>query len=297
MKKREKIYIIPTEYGFMYGAGILTSLIGGVVYNNNLAFLLCFFLMALFLMGMVHTHNNLRRIGIESLNIFLSPSDSVGHGVIWIKSHNSEGHSQIRITCKDNDDEFNVLVGTIYKNSLQPHYFDFNTGSWGKKSISKIRLSTRYPFGFFYVWRNIEVPTDYYVYPQPSGNQNIDDAQMSGNEESRSHHLYGDDFSEHKKYMYGDSQKHIDWKAYARGRPLLTKKFNEGERQTFLIDYARTKGNQERRMRQMSLWVHQCSEEQVSYSMKIGERQIPPGHGEKHKFNCLRMIAGSREAG
>lgn len=295
MKKREKIYIIPTEFGFMYGGGIFVSLIGGAIYNNNLAFILCFFLVALFLIGMVQTHTNLRHIDIEKMNLFLSPSESTGHGVIWLKSKNSEGHAQIRIKCKDNDDEIDFAIDTIYKNSLHPQYFDFKSGSWGKKKIKKISMSTRYPFGFFYVWRTFKVDVEYFVFPNPSGDRPLEGANPEGLDEGMNRQLNGDDFSEHKRYQYGDSMKHIDWKAYARGRPLLTKKFEEGQRKTYLIDIDQANGTLERKARQVSKWIHECDKEDHSYALKIKNKWVPMGFGERHKNLCLKILAAEKD--
>ena len=297
MKKKEKLYIVPTEYGFMYGAGIFACLIGGAIYNNNLAFMLCFFLVALFLIGMVQTHNNLKKLSVEKIIIFLSSSESVGHGVLWIKSHNPEGHSQLRVQCKDNDDKIDVAIETIYKNSLHPQYFDFHTGARGKKNIKKIKISTRYPFGFFYVWRTVDCPTEYSVYPRPLGGQKIVNARAEGVNQGEYRQLQGDDFSEHKKYEMGESQKHIDWKAYARGRPLLTKKFEEGRREACLIDFDLAKGDDEERLRQLSKWIHNCNLEQKSYSLRVKNKKIPFGSGEKHKHNCLKLLAEYGESG
>lgn len=298
MKKREKIYIIPTEYGFMYGGGIFVSLIGGAIYNNNLAFILCFFLVALFLIGMVQTHYNLRNLNVEKLILFLSPSEGKGHGVIWIKSKNSDGHSQIRIqTPKGTDDRIDILINSIYPRSLHPHYFDFNTGAWGLKKIPKLKVSTRFPFGFFYVWRTFDVNKEFYVFPKPSGSLILENSNPVGLDEGLSRELNGDDFSEHKKYQQGESQKHIDWKAFARGRPLLTKKFNEGQRQTVCIDFDLTRGDHERRYRQLSKWIHDCEQENISYSLKVHNTKVPVSLGDRHKSTCLKLLASQRKTG
>lgn len=295
MLKREKIYIIPTYYGLMYGFGILVSLIGGAIYNNNLAFMLCFFLMALFLIGMVQTHNNIRKLNIEKFHIFLCPSESEGQGVVWIKSENVEGHSQIIIESKDNDDDIRFLIEEIPKKSLHQHHFNFTTGHWGKKKIQKFRLSSRYPFGFFYAWRACSVDTEYSVYPKPSGDLALESFEKQGPEQGVFRQKGGQDFTEHQKYQIGHSHRHIDWKAYARGRPLLIKKFDEGELLTYRIDYNEMKGTSERRLRQISKWIHDLDREQSAYSLSIKSRKIPPGSGESHKVQCLKLLASYRE--
>ncbi len=279
----------------MYGAGIFVSLIAGAIYNNNLAFILCFFLVALFLIGMVQTHANLRNIKIEKLIIFLSPSEGVGHGVVWLKSNNAEGHSQLRLQSKGGDDQFDIRIDEIFKKSLHPQYFDFTTGQWGKKKLKRLKMSTRYPFGFFYVWRYFDIPTEYHIFPKPSGDRPLEHSVHEGINEGVNRQLNGDDFSEHKKYVLGDSQKHIDWKAYARGRPLLTKKFEEGQRQTYIIDYDKALGNEERRVRQLSKWIHDCEDDLNNYGLVVKNKSIAIGSGERHKVACLKLLASLRE--
>jgi uncharacterized protein (DUF58 family) len=271
------------------------SLLGGALYNNNLAFLLCFFLLALFLIGMVQTHNNIRRISLEKINLFLSPSESVGHGVVWLKSQNPEGHEQLRLQGHVGEDKLDTQITRIFKKSLHPHYFEFKTSEWGKKKLLKVKISTRYPFGFFYAWRSFPVNCDYLVYPQPSGLLPLETVAAEGLEAGQSQKGLGDDFSEHRRYQLGDSQKHIDWKAYARGRPLLTKKFNQGDRRTFEIDFDKVPGQLERKARQVSQWIHHLEEENHTYSLRIQNRRVPLGQGAPHKLNCLRLLAGAKE--
>lgn len=295
MKKREKIYIIPTAYGFMYGGGIFVSLIGGAIYNNNLAFVLCFFLVALFLIGMVQTHNNLKSLDIEKVDIFLSPSQGIGNGVVWIKSRHSEGHAQLNMKFKSQQDEMNTMIEVIHKNSLHPQSFEFSTGEWGKKKLKRITLSTKYPFGFFYVWRYFQCSVDYYVYPSPVGQANLEMLDREGINDGEHRQKRGDDFSEHKKYEKGLSQKHIDWKAYARGRPLLVKKFDEGVKQTYWLDYDRTPGDEETKVRQLSQWIHTCEKSRQVYALKIKNREVLAGGGRRHKAQCLTLLASLRE--
>lgn len=296
MKNREKIYIIPTAYGLMYASGIFVSLVGGAIYSNNLAFMLCFFLMALFLIGMVQTHSNIKKINIEKITIFPSPSQSSGKGMIFVKSENFEKTNQMNIECVNNDDQIKVNIDTVFENSLHSKSFDFKTGSWGKKRIKKIKLSTRYPFGFFYAWKNFPCSKDYFIYPKPMGQLKLPPAKQ-GEKDAKNHGKNkGEDFSEHKKYQIGESHKHVDWKAYARCSVLLTKKFHDGDKEFYFIDYNKARGDEDERMAQLSKWVHQCEEKSMIYSLKVKTKQLPMGSGEKHKLHCLKVLASFRES-
>ncbi len=279
----------------MYGCGILASLIGGAVYNNNLAFMLCFFLMALFLIGMVQTHNNIKKIHIEKFIVFLSQGNGTGNGMIWIKSKNPEKCNQIQIQCRDNDDQFDIPVDRVFEKSLHSQYFQFKTKSWGKKKIKKIKLSTRYPFGFFYAWRTFSFSNEYFIYPKPLGHLKLPPVEKNEPEARTHRQPKGEDFSEHRRYQNGESQKHIDWKIYAKHSLLLTKKFNDGDKEVYFIDYDKTRGNEDERMAQLSKWIHQCEEKSFIYSLKLKTKKLPMNCGEKHKSDCLKVLASSRE--
>ncbi|MCB0379425.1 MAG: DUF58 domain-containing protein [Bdellovibrionales bacterium] len=294
MKKRERIFIIPNGFGLMYGAGIIASLIGGGVYNNNLSFALCFFLVALFLIAMVQTHSNLKKIDIEKLQIFPSPDHDEGKGVLWIKSQNSEGHGRLRIQFSSQDEKFDFLILKIPPRSLHSHYFGFVSGDWGVKKISKLRVSTTFPFGLFYVWRIYQLDQSYFIYPSPHGNQSLESFFDGGEVQNQSHVSQGEDFSHHRDYQQGDSLKHIDWKAYARERPLMTKIFSEGNQNHYVLDVDLARGSFDEKLRQLSQWIHDCETQRQPYALRIGNQKIDFGQGQEHKIQCLVQLAHCR---
>lgn len=292
--KKQKIYIIPTEYGFMYGMGIFICLIAGAVYNNNLAFLLCFFLVALFLIGMVQTHNNLKNIFIERIEFYLSPSHSAGRGVIWLKSQSLEGHSQIKIKAEGSDDNIQIDIPYVYKNSLTPFYFSFETSDWGIKEITKLTVSTRFPFGFFYVWQVVKQPIAYKIFPYPKGDLSLPYWGDSQDQEAALVHQKGNDFSEHRNYQFGESHRHIDWKVYARSDQLLVKKFEDGLSRSCFLDIDQVPLDGDEKYHQVCKWIEVCEQEQIPYALKLKRKQVAVGLGYKHRSQCLKAIASER---
>ncbi|MCB0389667.1 MAG: DUF58 domain-containing protein [Bdellovibrionales bacterium] len=292
MSKRERIFIIPTRYGILYGFGVFITLLAGIIYSNNLVYLLSFFLVAVILIGMVQTHSNLKGLNIEKLQMELAPAFSQGNAKIWIKSTNNEGHNQIQInTTKNNNAGISFMVPNLTGATLSIERFAYTTQGRGKKSVEQIRLSTTFPFGLFYAWRFFDIKTNYYVYPQPFGNFNLPENELLGDSVEKIIGVRGDDFTQHKKYSYGESHKHIDWKAYARGRPLLVKEFKDGDNRVLSLDIQNMSGHIEAKLQQLVKWIDDCETKKIIYSLKLDDQFIGPGLGQIHKKECLKSLA------
>ena len=59
---QRRIYIVPTGSGFFWLAMVLVIFLVGVNYSNSLAYGLCFFMLSLFLLSILHTWRNLAGI-------------------------------------------------------------------------------------------------------------------------------------------------------------------------------------------------------------------------------------------
>jgi len=291
MKNRERIYIIPTRYGFLYGMGILVTLAAGTIYANNLVYLLSFFLVALVLIGMVQTHSNLKGLEVSKLELFLSPSESLGTGKIWIQSHSREGHNQLSIESYKDKNSFNFNIPHLISQSLSIENFSYNTNDRGRKKIKKIKLSSKYPFGLFYSWRIYSIEKDYYVYPKPEGNHQLPELTIRGEALQTKWGQQGDDYTDHKKYVIGESQRHIDWKAYAKGRPLLVKVFNDGERSALEINLKEISGDLESQLKQIVMWIEECESRKIVYSLKLENNFIHSSLGPQHRDSCFKLLA------
>src|SRR5437660_12230120 len=60
-----RVYIVPTQLGWLYALTLLILLIGSINYALSLGFALTFLLAGMGLAGMVHTARNLARMGVS----------------------------------------------------------------------------------------------------------------------------------------------------------------------------------------------------------------------------------------
>jgi len=121
---RERIYIVPTRFGFLYGFGIFVTISAGVIYSNNLVYLLSFFLVSLIVIGMIQTHNNIKGLQIEKVSVGICPEKGSSQAKLWIKTENVDSHNQIEIISKDKKQKkFSFIVENLSPKSLKIQTF------------------------------------------------------------------------------------------------------------------------------------------------------------------------------
>ena len=102
----------------------------------------------------------------------------------------------------------------------------------------------------------------------------------------------GDDFAGVRDYVPGESQRHIDWKAVARGQPLMTKEFvaeNEGAVALNFFDLPFP--DLEEKLSQLTLWVIEAERARQPYALRLPGVEISPAVGQMHFHRCLRALS------
>ncbi|MFB3115961.1 MAG: DUF58 domain-containing protein, partial [Gammaproteobacteria bacterium] len=63
--RKQRIYIMPTRHGLLFGLMLFAMLIGAINYNNSMAYILTFLLGSLSLVTILHTYRNLAGLVIN----------------------------------------------------------------------------------------------------------------------------------------------------------------------------------------------------------------------------------------
>jgi uncharacterized membrane protein len=66
--ERRRIYILPTRNGMIFSLVLLVILAGSINYQNSMGYLLTFLTLAIMLLGMIATHQNINRLCIAVVN-------------------------------------------------------------------------------------------------------------------------------------------------------------------------------------------------------------------------------------
>ena len=120
------------------------------------------------------------------------------------------------------------------------------------------------------------------MYPKPAGDPQLP-LNRSRFADSRVSKDFGegDDFAGVRAYVQGESQRHIDWKAVARGQSLMTKQFAaEAEGAVYLDFSALRSADVEAKLSQLALWVIEAERARRPYGLRLPGTEIPPAVGQ-----------------
>jgi len=267
-------------------------------YGNNLVYLLAFILFSVFLISMVQTHLNLKHLSLE----FVSGGDvNEGEDVplhLAIVNTKNSPVQNLKVSCPRKSVEA-ARISFVEARSQSTAHMRFKPLECGVKSTPRVKLSTRYPLGLFYAWMYWEFREGLYIYPKPQGRPTPPDqfSNEDGDNEGQKGGI-GTDYREHKMFQKGDSFRHVDWKAFARLRPLMTKKFEGDPKEILSLDWEMTVGaNKKMRLEQLSLWIKDAKAKNQAFSMKLPEYQLALGSGNQHARLALRALCEMLEEG
>jgi len=299
--KRQRVYIFLTRYGFIFSLTLLVMLLGAINYNNSLAYALTFLLAGLFMVSMLHTYSNLR-----GLIISVSPAEPVFAGqqaCFPLLLDNRLGPSRHTIDLQlpaklkprlRKTDPLASISVNIPGRTLQAKNFYVDTTKRGYLVPGRIRISSNWPVGLFRAWSFMNIDQRCVVYPRPQGRAALPLQATAGEEEQTGQGSGSEDFTGFRQYQAGDSMRAVDWKAYARERGLLTKRFNGSGTSKILVDWQQTgyMSNIEQRLSQLCLWIIAAEQQGAQYALVLpGFAGSHFDKGETHKHRCLQALA------
>lgn len=283
-----RLYILPTRFGYLFGAMLFFLFLAAINYENSMAFVLTFMLTALAIVSLWQTHKNL--LGLE-VNL-LTPRP-VFNGELC----------EFVIRFSHRNAAFRYAVGVQYANEA-PAYVTIHpeanasailkipTRKRGQFKPKGCTVFTRYPTGLFHAWGFLRFDTSILVYPKPTSAAILQEtmvAQYDGKTSTST--IEGDDFAGLREHRVGESLRHISWKAYAQGKGLLTKTFQGQARPSLWIDWFQiSDGSIENKLSHMTALVVLAENENQKYGVKLPGTTIEQQSGTAHKQACLQAI-------
>jgi len=169
---------------------------------------------------------------------------------------------------------------------------DLPAGDRGRFETLAIEIRSLYPLGFFTASARFFLPAIHYIYPTPEGEMPLPVNLASLRHSRTSPGFEGEDFAGVRAYRSGESQRHIDWKAVARGQPMLIKQWSGDPDTPLVLDYhAVVSVDPETRLRQLARWILLAERGGAAYGLRLPGIVIPPARGDGHQHICLRALA------
>jgi len=289
--QRRRVYIFPTRQGFLFTLLIIVMLLGAVNYTNSMAYVLTFLLASLFMVCMLHTYRNLRGLVIKAGDA--APVFAGGTAAFPLLFDNRDGCERIGLRAflrrrRESGMEVDVAAGELHRT-----FAEVVTDRRGVLRLDRLVLESRFPLGLFRAWAYIDSAPNCVVYPRPAGALPLPESSEFESESQSGRRPGTDDFTGFRAYRAGDSMRSIDWKALARERGLLAKRFSGAGARRLLLSWDATPpaAGTEARLSQLCRWVLQAERRGVQYALAMPRRLIEYGSGEVHRVACLEALA------
>ncbi len=287
---RNRVYIVPTRFGWGFGAVCVVMLLGAMNYSNSMAFALSFLLFSLGLVCMHHTHANLLHIQLRAGRSKPVFAGELAHFEFHVDNTSARPRHALAtgwVKLEESRADLHVAPGG-FSTFLLP----MEAPKRGWLEAEKFSISTEFPLGLFHAWTWAQLDMRCLVYPAPAPS-GTPPPQSAGSGGSAGAGRQGqDEFAGLKDYQRGDSIKSIHWKSLPKSTTPMVKQFSETVEQALWLEWDNTGiANPEARLSRMVRWIIEAHAEGRAYGLRLPGVYLPPGCSEPHKFECLKALA------
>ena len=290
---QRKVFILPSRAGIIFVLILFAMFLAAINYNNSLAYLLTFLLTSVAIVSILHCHRNLQGIELRCA----PPEAGFAKQSLSFPIYLYNPSARERIAIK---------LGWPHQ---PPQICDLapESGHWlqlklavekrGWQVMPRLTLYSRYPLGLFHVWSHIHFDNRALVYPQAVGNHQLPLQSTASQGSEGTLGRGSNDFAGQRPYHAGDSMRHINWRALARERGLLTKQFTGNQSEQLILDWQQLDNLPlELKLSQLCLWVIEAHRANLQYGLQLPNQQLPINSGVAHYQQCLKLLALYGEA-
>jgi uncharacterized protein (DUF58 family) len=292
--------------GWWYMGFAIVIGFAGVNTGNNLLFLLFGLLLAGIVLSGVLSESTLRAMAVERV----PPTEATaGQPVlvgIRIRNHKRKTASYAVVV---RDVTAQGTAGQGFSLVIEGGHTREVTYRWepqrrGRVSFQRIQLATRYPFGLFEKWRELDAPFEAVVFPREVTAPTLRPRRAAPLGERPSGHTGpGTEFFAMRDLRLGDDARAIHWLTSARrGRPVVVERERErrqricvviDNRREALPDGSATNAAEtlDRIVELAAALVRRAGHEGCEVALAASGEVVPAGAGPAHERRILRVLA------
>ena len=284
---QRRIFILPSQQGYIFALVILLLLIGSINYTLSLGYLLTFLLMSMAGVAMLHTWRNLAHLRLRPGRCDPVFAGDIAHFVIGVET---PSQTRFAIAMRRRGEE--PVYADVVPGETVGIAIPAATRRRGLVRCGRVEVFTRYPVGLFHAWSYVDFGLTVVVYPKPDPFAGQPPAQSRSPSQEGIPVPGEEEFNMLRAYRPGDALRQIAWKALAREQGLLTKEFSAMASSELWIDWEEAHGaDVEARLSVLAHWVIQAEMFGQAYGLRIPGRIVPPDRGDLHRARCLEALA------
>ncbi len=265
-------------------------LLGAINYQSNSAYIVVALVISTAVMSIIHAWKNIRALGVVAGQAFPA---FAGEPLRANATVTANRFPSVALVCDVPDiaEDDGVTIPQLGALQSQQITLVLPGKQRGLHHLRRLRVASLYPMGLVFVQAEFFVDWQFIVYPTPLISDDL--AHDTGDGQGEGQRLGSNgDFHGHHLYVPGESQRRVDWRAVARGRPILVKEFVSGSLQDCWIDYDRFPGVPlEQRLSLMCGQIISFEHTGQRYGLRLPGILIEPNQGEMHYHACLKQLA------
>lgn len=269
---------------------VLAMFYAGLTQNNSASFLVGFVLLGLALISALHAWTNLR--GVEAVAEPVAPVFEGEPLVVRVRLRVAGAKRRFAVCVTAAGAVKPGCVAEIPSGEAVRVEVMLPPRPRGFYRELSLTVSSVYPLGFFVARRRIRIEQPHYVYPSAEGDLPLPADELSPLERQYTQQAEGDDFTGTREWQRGESMRHVDWKAVARGQRLMVKQWAGGANPHFVLnEELLVHLPVEARVKQLARWVVLGERRAAAYELRLRGATVPLGRGERQMEECLRRLA------
>ena len=288
---RRELYILPTRHGWYY-ALILLALFGiAMKFNNQAAFMMLFILMAVGLIAMLYTHNNVINLRLTShpakpifagetahFPVSITNPSNATRSSVWLLSG---GFQQLAKLEGDAQQTIEIKQPSLHRGYLV---------------CEPINLSSQYPIGIFFCWSKRYLSAERcLVYPQPLDLVPFpDNTAQQSKQQQQTHAKQGnEDYAGMKNYQAGDRLRDIHWPSLAKTNKLVSIQYEVHGNSSQNISWFSLPNelSVDDKLGQLCFWLLESEQQGMRYQLEMPSHTIEFDSGYTHLHECLKVLA------
>jgi uncharacterized protein (DUF58 family) len=288
MLRSERIYIVPTPAGVLFGLMLVTMLAGAMNYNNNLGFALTFLLAGLGVAAIYHGHRALAGMRLR----YLGAEPVFAGDPLEVRFALDNDAAQLRPDVVLQWTGGGAVAADIAPRASVTLALHLPTSRRGPVPLPALQVSTRAPLGLTRTWCWLHLEEQPLVYPRPAAQAIALPHAEAGARPGRGPQGT-EDFEGLRAWRPGDPPRRIAWRPYASRDVLLVREFRGGqeEKPRWIEWDHQPASDDETRVARLTRLVLDAFAGQAPWGLAVPGVRIAPARGTGHLHQCLRCLA------